>query len=69
VSVSSCGDAIDTARQALKDAVETYVLYMVRKGRMSEISRPLAADELADFLADPPGECKVEEHFLPASTG
>ncbi len=69
ISVSSCGNTLETARQALKDAVETYVFYMIRKGRMREISRPLAADELADFLADPPGAYEVEEHVLFVSVG
>jgi predicted RNase H-like HicB family nuclease len=64
VTVSSCGDSLDSARQALQDAVETYVLYMIQAGRRAEIPRPLSQDQITDFLADPPGRYEIEEHVL-----
>jgi len=64
VDVASCGDTLESARQALKDAIETYVVYMINEGRMDEVYRPLAESDIADFLTDPPGEYKEEAHIL-----
>ena len=64
VAVSSCGDTLDEARQALKDAVETYVVYMIGAGRIAEIPRQLSQEQVLDFLTDPPGRHEVEEHVL-----
>jgi predicted RNase H-like HicB family nuclease len=68
VAVSSCGDTLDEARQALKDAVETYVVYMIGTGRIAEIPRQLSQEQVLDFLTDPPGRHEVEEHVLLVSS-
>jgi len=64
LDVASCGDTLESARQALKDAVETYVVYMINEGRMDEVYRPVAESDIADFLTEPPGEHKEEAHIL-----
>ena len=64
VTVSSCGDTLGDARQALKDAIETYVVYMINERRMDEVYRPLPESDITDFLTDPPGEHIEEAHIL-----
>ena len=64
LTVASCGETLDEGPEGLKDAIETYVLYMLSQGRVHEIARPMDRKDVGDFLADPPGECVVEEHSL-----
>lgn len=64
VTVGSCGGSMDEARQGLKDAVETYVLYMLSQGRTEEIARQMSPDEIRDFLREPEGESWAEEHVF-----
>ncbi len=69
VTVASCGETLDDARQGLQDAIETYVLYMLSEGRLSAIARPMEQKDLGDFISDPVGECVIEEHVLLAALG
>jgi len=64
ITVSSLGRTVDEARQGLKDAIETYVSYMISEGRVDEIGRQMPESEVKDFLADPPGQWSAEEHVL-----
>jgi len=64
IKVASCGSTLDDARQALEDAVETYVSYMIRAGRTSEIPRPLSQAEIDDFVNDPPGVVRFERWVM-----
>ena len=52
LDVASCGDTQEEAMQALKDAVETYIQYMVEEGRKDEIYRPVPLEALREFLTD-----------------
>lgn len=67
INVASQGSTVDDAREGLKDAVETYVLYMLEEGRQEEIARPVSQGFIQDFLADPPGECTYECYVLVVS--
>ena len=64
LAVSSFGDTAEAARQGLKDAIETYVSYLISEGRMDDIARQMPASEVRDFLDDPPGQWSAEEHVL-----
>jgi len=64
LDVASCGQTLEEARQALKDAVETYVMYMLEEGRRDEISRPASQADIEEFLTDPPGEHAYECQVL-----
>jgi predicted RNase H-like HicB family nuclease len=52
LDVASCGDTQEEAMKALRDAVETYVQYMVEEGREDEIYRPVPLEALREFLTD-----------------
>ncbi len=52
LDVASCGDTQEKAMKALKDAVETYVQYMVEEGRENEIYRSVPLEALREFLTD-----------------
>ncbi|TEU11633.1 MAG: hypothetical protein E3J21_23135 [Anaerolineales bacterium] len=54
LDVASCGDTQEKAMKALKDAVETYVQYMVEEGREDEIHRPVPLAALREFLTAMP---------------
>ena len=64
VDVASCGDSLESAREMLKDAVETYVVYMINGGHMQEVYRPVSEADISGFLTDPPGEHTEEAHIL-----
>lgn len=63
LDVASCGQTLEEAKQALKDAVETYILFMLEEGLRDEIPRPVSQADIQEFLTDPPGdhvyECQV----------
>jgi len=50
LDVASCGRTRGKAVQALKDAVETYVQYMIEEGRVEDIYRPVPPEALHEFL-------------------
>lgn len=60
LSIASCGRTADEAREALKDAIETYVRYMIAGDRMQDMERRATSDDVEDFLAEPSGACKIE---------
>ena len=62
--VASCGDTAEAAREALEDAIQTYLSSMVGQGRGGEIWRPMSATEIEDFRSDPPGEVRVESYAM-----
>jgi len=53
LDVASC-DTQEEAMKVLKDAVETYVQYMVEEGREDEIYRPVPLEALREFLTEMP---------------
>ena len=59
LDVASCGKTREEAVQGLKNAVETYVHYLVEEGREDEIPRPVPQEAVREFLL---GE--VEERKL-----
>jgi predicted RNase H-like HicB family nuclease len=64
LNVASCGGTLEEARQALEDALETYVSYMISAGRVSEVARPLSQAEVDDFVNDPPGVVRFERWVM-----
>lgn len=50
LDVASCGSSPDKVLGGLRDAVETYVQYMIEEGREKEILRPVPIDALREFL-------------------
>ena len=50
LDVASCGRTKKDALDGLKRAVETYIEYMVSKGREKEIYRPVPMNELKAFF-------------------
>jgi predicted RNase H-like HicB family nuclease len=64
IGIASCGETQQSAKEALEDAIATYVTYLVGAGRPGEISRQASPEEVEDFLADPPGEHKAEGMVL-----
>jgi predicted RNase H-like HicB family nuclease len=64
VAVASCGKSAAEARQALKDAVETYVSCMIADARLDAIWRHMPQDEVDDFKAEPAGRTLEEKQVL-----
>ncbi|MBC8234079.1 type II toxin-antitoxin system HicB family antitoxin [bacterium] len=52
LDVASCGDTEEEAIDSLKDAIETYVVYMLEEGRERELFRPVSLTALRDFLTE-----------------
>ncbi|MDI6736834.1 MAG: hypothetical protein QME42_11710 [bacterium] len=50
LDIASCGSTKKESVQGLKNAIETYLEYMVSEGREDEIYRPVPMNELKDFL-------------------
>ncbi len=50
LDVASCGRTKKKALDGLKDAIETYIEYMISEGREKEIYRPVPMNELKQFL-------------------
>ena len=50
LDVASCGRTKDEALDGLKNAIETYIRYMIDEGREKDIYRPVPMKELKDFL-------------------
>ena len=50
LDVASCGRTKKDALDGLKRAIETYIDYMVSKGRQKEMYRPVPMNELKTFL-------------------
>ncbi len=61
LDVASCGRTKKEAMEGLKNAIETYIEYMVSQGRRGEIYRPVPMDELEQFLF--PKDTKDEQSF------
>lgn len=64
VAVASCGKSAAEARQALKDAVETYVSCMVAEGRLDALWRHMPQEQVDDFKAEPAGRTLEEKQVL-----
>ena len=50
LDVASCGRTKKEALDSLKDAIETYIEYMISEGQEKEIYRPVPMSELKEFL-------------------
>ena len=50
LDVASCGRTKKEALDSLKDAIETYIEYMISEGQKKEIYRPVPMSELKQFL-------------------
>lgn len=50
LDVASCGSTPSKALEGLRDAIETYVQYMLEKGREKDILRPVPVNALREFL-------------------
>jgi predicted RNase H-like HicB family nuclease len=59
ISVASCGESLDDAREMIRDAVETTVSYEVEEGDAGRLARPAEAEYIAEFYS---GEGVVTEH-------
>jgi len=64
LNLASCRPTVDQTREALKDAVKTYVRYMIDNDRVREIGRCALPEDVRDFLEEPPGEHHVERAVL-----
>ena len=56
LDVASCGDTEVEAIDSLKDAIETYVVYMIEEGREKEMFRPVSFIALREFLTEEASE-------------
>ena len=50
LDIASCGSTKTEAVDGLKNAIETYLEYMISVNREGEIYRPVPMNELKDFL-------------------
>ena len=50
LDIASCGSTKKEAVQGLKNAIESYLDYMISEGRRNEIYRPVPMNELKNFL-------------------
>jgi len=50
LDIASCGTTKKEAVDGLKNAIETYLEYMISVNREDEIYRPVPMNELKDFL-------------------
>jgi len=58
LDVASCGETEKEAIDSLKDAIETYVVYMIEEGREKELFRPVSLTALREFLTEEASEPK-----------
>ena len=58
LDIASCGVTKKEAIAGLKDAIKTYIEYMISEKREKEISRLVPMDELKDFLFPESSPCK-----------
>jgi predicted RNase H-like HicB family nuclease len=52
LDVASCGKTSRQAIESLKDAIETYIQYMIEENREGEIFRPVSIEALHEFLTE-----------------
>ena len=52
LDVASCGDTEEEAIASLRDAIETYVVYMLEEGGEKELFRPVSLTALREFLTE-----------------
>ena len=52
LDVASCGKTRSQAVESLKDAIETYIQYMIEENREREIFRPVSIEALHEFLTE-----------------
>ena len=50
LDVASCGSTPSKALEELRDAIQTYVQYMLEEGREKEMLRPVPVNALREFL-------------------
>jgi len=55
---ASCGDTKEEAMNSLKDAIDTYIQYMIEENRQDEIYRPVPLEDLREFLV---GEIETDK--------
>jgi len=60
VNIAACGHNIDEAHEALKEALEIYVVSMFECGRPEEIQRPISEEDLKEFFCDPPPDEQIQ---------
>ena len=58
LDMASCGSTPEKALAGLRDAIETYVQYMVEQGCEREILRPVPVEALREFLMGEPAPKK-----------
>ena len=46
LDIASCGDTKEEAVEGLKDAIDTYLDYMISEGRENEIHRPVPIKDI-----------------------
>lgn len=63
LDIASCGATKKEAIAGLKNAIETYLEYMISEKRENEIYRPVQMNELKDFLFP---ESSIHEQHLEA---
>lgn len=63
LDIASCGTNKEEAITGLKNAIETYLEYMISEKRENEIYRPVPMNELKDFLFP---EASTHEQHLEA---
>jgi predicted RNase H-like HicB family nuclease len=66
VDVASCGNTQEDARDALKEALELYVVDLLERGQPDLIPRPIPEEALQEFCNDPPPDkpILVENHTM-----
>ena len=63
VDIAACGDTVEDSREALKEALEIYVVSMFERGRRDDIARPISEADLQEFNRDPaPDEPIIREY-------
>jgi predicted RNase H-like HicB family nuclease len=50
LDVASCGSTPSQALDGLRDAIQTYVKYMLEQGREKDLLRPVPVEALREFL-------------------
>jgi len=71
ISVASYGDSVGKAREMLKEAAEAWVSAEAEQGRGDDLSLPVEADYLAEFMDVPREDLVIEYHasIVSARTG
>ncbi|OQX13801.1 MAG: hypothetical protein BWK80_42440 [Desulfobacteraceae bacterium IS3] len=69
LDIASCGHSKKEAIEGLKNAVQTYLEYMISEGRKKEIFRPVPMSALKDFLFAESVSCEKSFKAVPLEVG